>query len=66
MRQVSRKSLFIAKKIKKGTIITEDMLTLKRPGTGLYEAELESIVGSVSNSDLLPGDMINFGDFRVD
>ncbi|MCG9597814.1 N-acetylneuraminate synthase [Vibrio sp. Isolate25] len=64
MRQVSRKSLFIAQDIQEGTILTADMFTLKRPGTGFYEAELQSIVGSVSTKTLIVGHMLQVGDFR--
>lgn len=65
MREVSRKSIFIAKDIEKGKLITKDMLTLKRPGTGIYETELDKIVGAVSSKNLFCGEMLKFGDFEV-
>ncbi|MGR5431132.1 N-acetylneuraminate synthase [Vibrio astriarenae] len=66
MRQVSRKSLFLTKEVRKGELLTEDMFTLKRPGTGLYEIELKSIVGSRSTRDLEAGQMLKIGDFCID
>ena len=30
---------------KKGTIITEDLLTLKKPGTGIQKAEMSEVIG---------------------
>ncbi|WP_454442543.1 N-acetylneuraminate synthase family protein [Vibrio bathopelagicus] len=65
MRKVSRKSLFLTKDVKYGEVIMSDMLTLKRPGTGIYEAELSIIIGSISTMDLFAGDMLKIGDFRL-
>lgn len=41
----ARKSLVSAKDIAKGTVVTAEMLTCKRPGTGIYPKELEAVVG---------------------
>lgn len=65
MRNVSRKSLFIAKDIKAGEVFTNNELTLKRPGTGLYEAEKSFVVGAVCTRDIDAGEMLKLGDFKV-
>ncbi|WP_064791781.1 N-acetylneuraminate synthase [Shewanella woodyi] len=64
MRKVSRKSLFLAQSIKKGEAFTAEMLTLKRPGTGIYEAELSVILGALSTKDLSEGEMLKVGDYK--
>jgi len=63
MRKISRKSLFLTKKINKGNIIKEGDLTLKRPGYGLYASALPFIIGRKANKDLIEGEMLNYGDF---
>ncbi|MUK39988.1 N-acetylneuraminate synthase [Aliivibrio fischeri] len=65
MRKVSRKSLFLIKDVKCGEVIMPEMLTLKRPGTGIYESELSNIIGSLSTLDLFAGDMLKIGDFKL-
>ncbi|MFT6904705.1 MAG: N,N'-diacetyllegionaminate synthase [Oleiphilaceae bacterium] len=65
MRKVSRKSLFLAQDVKQGEIFTADMLVLKRPGTGIYEAELPVIVGAISAKDLVAGEILKVGDYKV-
>jgi sialic acid synthase len=39
-------------KITKGTILTEDMLILKSPGTGLKWVEKDMILGKIANVDI--------------
>ncbi|MDC0489181.1 N-acetylneuraminate synthase family protein [Amylibacter sp.] len=62
MRQVSRKSIFVAKRIPKGSIIKLEDLTLKRPGTGLYAKSFSEIEGLSAKYDLLPEHMLSFDD----
>lgn len=64
MRQVSRKSIFVAKKISKGSIITPEDLTLKRPGTGLYAKSFSKIAGRTAKYDLMPEHMLSFDDVQ--
>jgi len=65
MRKVSRKSLFIHADIKEGEKITAEMFVLKRPGTGIYETELSSIIGAISTKALASGEMLKIGDYKV-
>lgn len=48
----ARKSLVSNCFIKKGTVITEDMLTAKRPGTGIYPEYIDFVVGSTAKVDI--------------
>ena len=63
MRNVSRKSLFLARNIIKGQILTSADFTLKRPGTGIFEAELINILGCKATADLESGKVLQYGDF---
>ena len=48
----ARKSLVSACRIEKGTVITEEMLTAKRPGTGIYPEYMGFVVGSTAKVDI--------------
>lgn len=48
----ARRSVVTTKDIKKGESITEDMLTFKRPGTGISPTEVSNIVGKVALNDI--------------
>jgi N,N'-diacetyllegionaminate synthase len=65
MRSVSRKSLFASVTIKKGEIFTNDMLILRRPGTGIFESEKSVIIGSICTRDVYEGEILKVGDFKV-
>jgi len=61
--RVARKSLVAARDIAKGTVLSEDWITVKRPGTGLPPLLLKYIVGrkareSISAGTLLTLDMV--------
>ncbi len=50
-RDVARKSIVAARKIKKGEIFTEENLTVKRPGTGISPMRWKEIIGKMANRD---------------
>jgi N,N'-diacetyllegionaminate synthase len=54
-RAAARKSIFSAKPIRKGQLITADDLMLRRPSTGLHPHHFDEIVGQVAQQDI-PGD----------
>jgi len=62
--KVARKSVVAAQDIKKGSIITEHMLEIKRPGTGLPPREYFNIIGKkkaardIKKEELLDPSMI--------
>jgi len=45
VRLVARQSVVSTQDIPAGTIITRDMLTIKRPGTGILAFDIESVIG---------------------
>ena len=48
----ARRSVVSTVKIPKGTIITKEMLDIKRPGTGIPPKELDNVVGSEALTDI--------------
>lgn len=61
---VARKSLVAAKDIPAGSVLSHDMLAIKRPGTGLPPGMLDSLVGrrthvSISRDTLIRLDMLS-------
>jgi N-acetylneuraminate synthase len=59
----ARRSLVATQDIPKGTVITEEMLTWKRPGTGISPKFIEFVIGretkvDIKEDDILTWDMI--------
>lgn len=48
---VARKSIIVNKPIKKGDLLTEDNLTVKRPGDGISPMRWDEIVGTIAKKD---------------
>jgi N-acetylneuraminate synthase/N,N'-diacetyllegionaminate synthase len=59
---VARKSIVALKAIKKGVVITKDMLTIKRPGTGIKPKYFDKVVGKTAKIDIPEGELINWQD----
>lgn len=55
---VARKSVVAAVDIPAGAVITRDMLSVKRPGTGLAPSRLESLIGQTARSAIEAGSLI--------
>ncbi len=51
-RKNARRSIVSAVDIQKGTLITEEMVTFKRPGTGISPAGLPELVGRAAAQDI--------------
>lgn len=51
-RQNARRSIVAAVNIPEGVKITGDMLTFKRPGTGISPAEIEKVIGKVAKKNI--------------
>ncbi len=62
MASVSRKSLVIASDLTKGSILSEESLTLKRPGTGLSSQYLKFFIGKKLVRDLPRNHLLSIGD----
>lgn len=53
----ARRSIVSACNISAGDVITREMLTFKRPGTGIAPSEIEKIIGKTAQV-AIPGDTI--------
>ena len=51
-RENDKRSIVPLRDIKEGETITEDMLTYKRPGTGIWPTHWDEVIGSVANEDI--------------
>ena len=51
-RENARRSLVAAKNIKKGEIIKAEMITWKRPGTGINAEKFNEIIGKIASVDI--------------
>tara|TARA_B100000579_G_C22771290_1_gene824093 strand:+ start:112 stop:1101 length:990 start_codon:yes stop_codon:yes gene_type:complete len=52
-----RRSIAASKDIKKGTVITENMIMCVRPGQGIPEEEEDKIIGKTLNKDMITGEL---------
>jgi len=52
IKKVARKSIILNCNLSKGTIIKRDMLSIKRPGTGIAPKHINEIIGMKVNKDL--------------
>lgn len=60
VKKVARKSIVAKVDIPEGAIITEDMLDVKRPGTGIEPKYLKFIIGRKAKEDIKKDDVIRF------
>jgi sialic acid synthase SpsE len=60
----SRRSFHASKNILKGNILTEDMVVLKRPGTGIPYTQKDTIVGRIAVMDIVENEMIDISKLK--
>ncbi|MBI3046058.1 MAG: N-acetylneuraminate synthase family protein [Candidatus Harrisonbacteria bacterium] len=63
MRKAFRRSLVANVNISKGTKITEDLLGVKRPGTGIPSSEMAKVLGKRAKRDLVKNTILKYSDF---
>lgn len=56
--EVARKSIVAATHIPAGATLTRDMLTMRRPGTGLRPGLLDSLLGRRTSCEIPPGSLL--------
>jgi len=64
VKQAAGMSVVSAQSIPKGTIITQDMITVKRPGTGIPADKIEKVIGLTSACDIECDQVIHKIDFE--
>lgn len=60
IKKIVRRSIVARVNIPRGTVISEDMLDLKRPGTGLEPKYLKKVVGKRTKKDIKADELITF------
>ncbi|UCH46058.1 MAG: N-acetylneuraminate synthase [Nitrospiraceae bacterium] len=55
---IARKSIVASRYIKKGEILSEDIITVKRPGTGISPMEWDRVIGKAASRDFEADDLI--------
>ena len=55
---IARKSIVAAYPIKKGEILSEENLTVKRPGTGVSPMRWDEVVGAIAHRDYNEDELI--------
>ena len=55
---VARKSIVANRKIRKGDILTEDNITVKRPGTGINPMKWNNVLGTKAIRDFDEDELI--------
>lgn len=61
----ARRSIVTNRDIKKGETITEDMLTAKRPGSGVAPKYIDMLLGSVAKEDIKDDTIISLSSFDL-
>ena len=59
-RKQARRSIIAKDEIKEGTVISEEMLTYKRPGTGISPSEIENVIGKKAKIDIAEDELIKY------
>lgn len=63
-KKIARKSIVAACDIPAGTVITRELLTCKRPGTGLPPGFIKYLLGRKAKTALKKDSVVNFWDFE--
>ena len=59
---IARKSIVAARDIKKGELLSEENLTVKRPGTGISPMRWEEVVGTKAIRNFVEDEIIEVED----
>ncbi len=59
-RKAVRRSIVARVDIPEGAVITEEMLVIKRPGTGIEPRHLDLVIGRRTKRNIKPGELITF------
>jgi sialic acid synthase SpsE len=63
-KETNRVSIIALSDIKKGSIISSDMLDIRRPGTGISPKNIEKIIGKRALHDIYKDDPVKFEDLE--
>ncbi len=60
IKMVARRSVVAIRDIPQGTIVTQAMLGIKRPGTGIEPGKLDMVIGKKTRKPIKSGELITF------
>jgi len=61
---VAKKSLVAKQDIAKGTVITSDMIIIKRPGTGIPPQDISKVLGKIAKKNIAKDKLILWNDLK--
>ncbi|WP_407421263.1 N-acetylneuraminate synthase [Methanobrevibacter sp.] len=64
IKKVARKSIILNNDIKRGTVIEKEMLSIKRPGTGIAPKFVVDVIGKTVTKDLKSGHVLKWNDLE--
>lgn len=64
IRKLFTKSVALKQNQLKGTYITKDMLTTKKPGTGIAAIDIDKCIGKILTKDIKSGVLLSWNDFK--
>ncbi len=64
MRALFGKSLAPTRPLRRGEVLTSDMLTLKKPGSGIAAHDAEKVIGRILQRDVSPDHLLRWDDFE--
>jgi N-acetylneuraminate synthase len=63
-RKFARRSIVATCNISKGSTITKDMITFKRPGTGISPKEYKKVLGKKTSRDIKNDELLVWDDLK--
>jgi len=63
-RVYDKRSIVTARDIKEGEVMTEDMLTYKRPGTGIEPKKMHKMLGRIAKTDIKDDTILTWNNFQ--
>ena len=63
-RESARMSIIARRDIRKGEVIQEDMLTVRRPGLGISPKFLDDVIGKKTKKDISSGEQLKWDDIE--
>lgn len=64
IKKVARKSIILNDNLKKGEVLEKEMLSIKRPGTGIAPKYVDDLIGKTVNKDLKSGHVLQWEDLE--
>ncbi len=63
-RENARRSIVLTQDLPAGTVLTEDVLTFKRPGTGISPADIQQVIGKTLKNEMKEDSILKYEDIE--